>query len=292
MGLPGGDVVTTFNGVAGAGALVGLVLSVGALLVLSRVRAIMRPSLATRSLAHLGIDPAAEAGTDPLRFLMLLLPERRGPVASQTWISQRLVWIAAGVGIGAVAGVVASLRGHSPALLALLPVLGGMVGVLGERHVRSAHAKRLRAHVAEQLPGVAELLAFAVAAGESMVPALARVSASTGGELSSALGDCVADIRAGEPLETALRKVALVTGSADVERFVDRITISLERGTPLADVLRAQAADARAHQRNALIEIAGRKDVAMLIPVVFLILPTVVLIALFPGLRALTLVSG
>jgi hypothetical protein len=32
--------------------------------------------------------------------------------------------------------------------------------------------------------------------------------------------------------------------------------------------------------------------VAMLIPVVFLILPTVVLIALFPAMRALTLVSG
>lgn len=284
--------MTTFNGVAGAGALLGLALSVGALLVLSRVRAIVRPSLAARSLAHLGIDPSTDVGADPLRFLLLLLPERRGPVGSPSWISQRLLWIAAGVGIGAVAGVLAALRGDSPVLLALLPVLGGLVAVLGERHMRSTHAKKLRAHVAEQLPGVAELLAFAVAAGESIVPALARVSATIGGELSAALSDCVADIRAGESLETALRKVAVTTGSPDVERFVDRITISLERGTPLADVLRAQAADARAHQRNTLIELAGRKDVAMLIPVVFVILPTVVLIALFPGLRALTLVSG
>jgi len=31
------------------------------------------------------------------------------------------------------------------------------------------------------------------------------------------------------------------------------------------------------------MELAGRKDVLMLIPVVFFILPTVVLIALFPG---------
>jgi tight adherence protein C len=146
--------------------------------------------------------------------------------------------------------------------------------------------------VAQQLPGAAELLAFSVAAGESIIPALARVGRATGGELGLALRDCVADVRTGETLDAALRRVATSTGSPEVERFVDRITISLERGTPLSDVLRAQAADARAHQRNMLIEIAGRKDVAMLIPVVFLILPTVVLIALFPGLRALTQIAG
>jgi tight adherence protein C len=106
------------------------------------------------------------------------------------------------------------------------------------------------------------------------------------------LRECVADVRTGETLDVALRRVATATRSPEVERFVDRITISLERGTPLAEVLRAQAADARAHQRNALIEVAGRKDVAMLIPVVFLILPTVVLIALFPGMRALTQIAG
>lgn len=80
------------------------------------------------------------------------------------------------------------------------------------------------------------------------------------------------------------------TGSPDVERFVDGLIVSLERGTPLAEVLRAQAADARAADRRTLMEIAGRKDVAMLIPVVFFILPTVVLIALFPGIRSLQLV--
>jgi tight adherence protein C len=37
------------------------------------------------------------------------------------------------------------------------------------------------------------------------------------------------------------------------------------------------------------MEFAGRKDVSMLIPVVFLILPTVVVIALFPGFRSLHL---
>ena len=40
----------------------------------------------------------------------------------------------------------------------------------------------------------------------------------------------------------------------------------------------------------AIVQEAGSKDVLMLVPVVFLILPTVVLVALFPGIQALRLV--
>jgi tight adherence protein C len=91
-------------------------------------------------------------------------------------------------------------------------------------------------------------------------------------------------------VEHSLRGVAQRTGSPDIERFVDGILLALERGSPLAEVLRAQAADARAADRRSLLESAGRKDVAMLIPVVFFILPTVVLIAIFPGIQGLKLI--
>jgi tight adherence protein C len=77
------------------------------------------------------------------------------------------------------------------------------------------------------------------------------------------------------------------TGSRNVERFTDGLVVAMERGTPLSEVLRAQAADARSQQRQYLIELAGKKDVAMLIPVVFLVLPTVIVIALFPAIRGL-----
>lgn len=278
------------NGVGALGAFLGLLASVGVILVVQRVRAITRPSLATRALTSLGIDDAADGSGDPLRLLIGLLPIRR-PSGGTTGV-HRLIWIAVGVGGGALLGALATARGDSAFLIVVLPFLGGAVSVLVERQVRARNLARVRTNVAQQLPNAAELLAFSVAAGESIVPALARVGAATGGELGVAIRECVGDIRSGETLDGALRGAATTTRSPEVERFVDRITISLERGTPLADVLRAQAADARAHQRNSLIEVAGRKDVAMLIPVVFLILPTVVLIALFPGLRAMSLITG
>jgi tight adherence protein C len=76
-----------------------------------------------------------------------------------------------------------------------------------------------------------------------------------------------------------------------VTRFVDGIAVAIERGTPLADVLRAQAADAREVRKRSLMEIGGRKEILMLIPVVFLVLPVTVIFALYPGLAQFTVIA-
>ena len=49
-------------------------------------------------------------------------------------------------------------------------------------------------------------------------------------------------------------------------------------------MLRAQAQDARDLAKRDLLESAGKKEVAMLIPLVFLILPTTIAFAVFPAL--------
>jgi tight adherence protein C len=65
--------------------------------------------------------------------------------------------------------------------------------------------------------------------------------------------------------------------------------VALDRGTPLVDVLHAQAADVREAGRRVLIETGARKEVAMMLPVVFLILPVTVLFAFYPGVIGLDL---
>ena len=64
--------------------------------------------------------------------------------------------------------------------------------------------------------------------------------------------------------------------------------VAVERGTPLAEVLRAQAQDVREEGRRAVMEEGGKKEIAMMIPVVFLVLPITVLFALFPGFQFFT----
>ena len=76
-----------------------------------------------------------------------------------------------------------------------------------------------------------------------------------------------------------------------VARFAQGIAVSVERGTPLADVLHAQAADVREAGRRELIETAARKEVLMMVPVIFLVLPVTVLFAFWPGLVGLRLVT-
>ncbi len=66
------------------------------------------------------------------------------------------------------------------------------------------------------------------------------------------------------------------------------MVVAIERGTPLADVLRAQAVDVREVGKRALLEAGGRKEISMMVPVVFLILPITVMFALYPGLVTLT----
>jgi tight adherence protein C len=86
---------------------------------------------------------------------------------------------------------------------------------------------------------------------------------------------------------TALDRLAARTGLAPLARFAEGVAVALERGTPLADVLRAQAQDVREEGRRALMESGGKRELAMMVPVVFLILPVTVVFAVFPSMVVL-----
>ena len=98
-------------------------------------------------------------------------------------------------------------------------------------------------------------------------------------------------MRTGTPVASAFDDYAARTGIPVVARFASGLAVAVERGTPLADVLHAQAADVREAQRRALIESGGRREIAMMVPVVFLVLPTTVMFAFWPGLVGLRLVT-
>jgi tight adherence protein C len=56
-------------------------------------------------------------------------------------------------------------------------------------------------------------------------------------------------------------------------------------------VLRAQAMDVREAGRRALLETGGKKEIAMMVPVVFFVLPLTILFALFPGFYGFSLAT-
>lgn len=204
---------------------------------------------------------------------------------------EQVVWGAAGLlaGGGAVAALGVARGGVSPLLTVAAAVVGLVTGVLGRDWWLTQSLTRREDRMMTEFPIVADLLALAVVAGEAPGAALTRVCRLVDGELSRDLGGALARARAGEPLTRALSDLAEATTLEPFGRFLSGLVVAIERGTPMADVLRAQSADVREVRKRALLEAGGRKEVAMMVPVVFMILPVTVLFALYPGL--LTLVS-
>jgi tight adherence protein C len=199
---------------------------------------------------------------------------------------EQVVWGALGLlgaALLAAAGSVAA--GGVNVLSAGLVCLAGLLGgVLGRDWWLTQQVQQREQLLLAEFPVVAELLALAVTAGESPTAAIARITRLSGGELARELGAALGRARAGVPLVDALQQVADRTSLDALARFIDGLLVAIERGTPLAEVLRAQAADVREAGKRRLLEAGGRKEIAMMVPVVFLVLPVTVLFALFPGL--------
>ncbi|NKX51541.1 type II secretion system protein F, partial [Arthrobacter deserti] len=94
--------------------------------------------------------------------------------------------------------------------------------------------QRREAKMLAEFPGLAELMALAVGAGESATGALERICRSARGELAAEFARVLAATRSGTPLLTALRELSNRTQLPALVRFVDGITVAVERGTPLA----------------------------------------------------------
>lgn len=200
----------------------------------------------------------------------------------------QVVWGTCGLAAGlAVALLVGTTRGGSPVALAVLVAVGGLMAALARDWLLTRAVRSREERLMSELPTVAELLALAVGAGEGAAAALERVARSTRGELAAELRAVVADARAGQPLTAALDGLAARTGLPALARFAEGVAVAVERGTPLAEVLRAQAQDVRAEGRRALMESGGRKEILQMLPVVFLVLPVTVLFAVFPSLVVL-----
>jgi tight adherence protein C len=301
------------SGLARVGAALGFVLGLGLAMLWLGLPRHRRPGLAGRVLPYLRDTPAPSrllddgrpvagslgaVATPVLRDLGRVVDRVMGGAESvrrrqlragvaadvDRFRAEQVLWGALGSLVGGALGVLALATRDAGVVAVLLSTAVGLgLGLTGADWLLSRRAARREARMLAEFPTVAELLALAVGAGEGAVGALDRVCRLSHGELAGELRRALADARAGANLPTALQGLADRTGLASLRRFVDGVVIAVQRGTPLADVLRAQAQDVREEGRRALMEAGGRKEIAMMVPVVFLILPVTVLFAVFPG---------
>lgn len=200
------------------------------------------------------------------------------------------LWAGCGAALGMGVAIAAVTLRRVPIPFSILFIaLGAIGGGLARDRYLTSQAKNYQRLLNMQLPDAAELLALAVGAGEGLAAALERVAASASGIVGQEFGRATRAVKAGLPMSRALSQISAANDSQPLSRLVDATITAVERGTPLAPVLRAQAADCRAQSRKMLLEEGGKREIAMLLPVVFVILPQGVLFALYPGLLALRL---
>lgn len=212
------------------------------------------------------------------------LRQAGSPLSVEAFRSQQLLWGLGGVILGAALAVVTV----SPVGVVMAAVFG-IGGVVARDYVLQRAAKRRLARLASELPVVLEFLTLSLSAGEGILDAIRRVARLSTGELSAELGRVVASVTTGLPFGETLTAAAKELQLPPFTRLVEQIVSALDRGTPLVEVLRAQAGDSREDAKRELLEVAGRKEVAMLFPLVFLILPVTIAFAIFPGIVVLQL---
>ena len=198
------------------------------------------------------------------------LRQAASPLGLAAFRSRQLVWglAATALGIG-LAVTVGSLRPLPVVVQVVIVAALGIGGLLlPERLLLRSAAARL-ARLEAELPVVLEFLTLCLSAGEGVLDALRRVARVSHGELAGELAGVVASVGTGLPFAQCLADLATDLELPAFTRCVDQLLGALDRGTPLVEVLRAQAQDARDEAGRRLLESAGKKEIAMLVPLLF-----------------------
>ena len=181
---------------------------------------------------------------------------------------------------------------HSPVTAFLLAgMIAAAVFVLIDREL-SSQIKKRRQMIEAEFPAIIEMLTLAIAAGETPMSAMLRIAESADGALAQEFATVIESVRNGEPLHLSLDAMGRRVKSVMIRRFIDAIVTATLRGAPLIEVLSRHAVEARANQRNIVMAAAGKAEISMMIPVVFLILPISILFALWPSLTNLNLFAS
>jgi len=177
---------------------------------------------------------------------------------------QQVAWGLVGFAGMAALGLLLTLRSAAAPLPMLVAcAVAFVVGLLARDQALTTGVRRREERMLAEFPTVADLLALSVAAGEGPLAALERVAAVSSGEMARDVRVVLGEVRTGTPVHRALDAYAARTGVPVIARFAEGLAVAMERGTPLVDVLHAQAADVREAGRRALIEAGARKEVML-----------------------------
>ncbi|MGQ9597815.1 MAG: type II secretion system F family protein [Anaerolineae bacterium] len=166
----------------------------------------------------------------------------------------------------------------------------GVMGLLGfflpviwlGRRIQSRQSEIVKA-----LPDALDLLTISVEAGLPFDGAMQRVAEKWDNEISKAFRRLLNEMRMGKSRREALRDMADRMEVPDVTSFVAALIQADQLGISIAKILRIQSEQMRIKRRQRAEEKAQQAPIKMLIPMTFLIFPTILIVILGPAILIL-----
>jgi tight adherence protein C len=230
------------------------------------------------TLAHWAqrIHPKSTIESVQLKLVGAGLAGRLSPTG---FLASKVVCAAAGVAAGGLIGTVAS----SAVRALFLAVVFGIFGFVLPDGILAHMTKSRREDVRRTLPDALDVLAVSVEAGLGFDAALAKLSDYMEGPLVEEFGLTLGEMRIGETRQEALKKLAERVNVDELTGVVHALVQADQLGSPLAKILRVQAAEARARRQAAAEERAMKAPVKMILPTAFFIFPAMFLVILGPA---------
>ncbi|MFN2299330.1 MAG: type II secretion system F family protein [Anaerolineales bacterium] len=164
-----------------------------------------------------------------------------------------------------------------------LVLLGTVFGYFFPRLYLDSRISRRQENIRKAMPDALDLLTICVEAGLGFDSAVSKVSEEWENELSMAFGRVIQEIRLGKLRREALKDMADRVGITEMTSFVAAVVQSEQLGVSMSRVLRIQADQMRMRRRQRAEEKARQAPVKMMIPLVFLIFPSILIVLLGPA---------
>jgi len=169
----------------------------------------------------------------------------------------------------------------------LFVLVMGLLGFFLPTIWLGSRIRRRQDEVVKTLPDALDLLTISVEAGLPFDGAMQRVGEKWDNEISKAFARMLNEMRVGKSRRDALRDMSARLDVPDVTSFVAALVQADQLGISIAKVLRIQSEQMRIKRRQRAEEKAQQAPIKMLIPMTFLIFPTILIVILGPAILML-----
>jgi tight adherence protein C len=192
----------------------------------------------------------------------------------------------AGISLGVLMLFVATIAPEGSFLKGKGLIYGIPAGALGfflPELWLSGRINRRQHNIRKAMPDALDLLTICVEAGLGFDAAMAKVYEKWDNELGGAFGRVIKEVQLGKLRKDAMRDMAERIGINEMTSFVAAVIQSEQLGVSMAKVLRIQADQMRVKRRQLAEEEAHKAPIKMLIPMAFLIFPSICIVLMAPA---------